>query len=96
MKDERLQRLQREIDRHQAAFMARCDGVTFDVLFEKPGQQSRPDRRPLALSATGAQSMAPSSLIGEIAPVTITEVGSNSLFGTLANAAGRAAEHRPT
>ena len=31
-------------------------------------------------------SMAPTSLIGEIAPVTITEVGTNSLFGALANA----------
>jgi hypothetical protein len=29
------------------------------------------------------QTDAPASLIGEIAPVTITDVGSNSLFGTL-------------
>jgi hypothetical protein len=35
------------------------------------------------------QASAPESLIGEIAAVTITEIGSNSLFGTLA--AGAAA-----
>jgi hypothetical protein len=29
------------------------------------------------------QTDAPASLIGEIAPVTITDVSSNSLFGTL-------------
>ena len=27
--------------------------------------------------------MAPATLIGEIRPVTITEIGTNSLFGTL-------------
>src|SRR6185503_16699690 len=84
VKDERLQRLQREIDRHQAAFMARCDGVTFDVLFEKPGKKPGQivGRSPYLQPV---QVMAPSSLIGEIAPVTVTEVGSNSLFGALAN-----------
>ncbi len=93
VKDERLQRLQREIDRHQAAFMARCDGVTFDVLFEKPGKKPGQivGRSPYLQPV---QVMAPSSLIGEIAPVTVTEVGSNSLFGALANPPA-AAEHRP-
>jgi tRNA-2-methylthio-N6-dimethylallyladenosine synthase len=93
VKDERLQRLQREIDRHQAAFMARCDGVTFDVLFEKPGKKPGQivGRSPYLQPV---QVMAPSSLIGEIAPVTVTEVGSNSLFGALANLPA-AAEHRP-
>ena len=38
VKDERLQRLQDDIERHQAAFMARCVGMTFDVLFDKPGR----------------------------------------------------------
>jgi tRNA-2-methylthio-N6-dimethylallyladenosine synthase len=82
VKDERLQILQREIDRQQAAFMARCHRATFDVLFDKPG------RRPGQIVGRSpylqpVQVMAPASLIGEIAPVTITEVGSNSLFGEL-------------
>lgn len=85
VKDERLQRLQREIDRHQSAFMARCEGMTFDVLFERigrhPGQivGRSPYLQPV-------QVMAPTSLIGEIASVRITEVGPNSLFGALTEA----------
>jgi tRNA-2-methylthio-N6-dimethylallyladenosine synthase len=83
VKDERLQRLQAEIDRHQSAFLARCEGATFDVLFEKPG------RRPGQIVGRSpylqpVQVMAPAALIGEIALVTITEAGSNSLFGALA------------
>jgi tRNA-2-methylthio-N6-dimethylallyladenosine synthase len=83
VKDERLQRLQREIDRHQAAFMARCNGMTFDVLFERlgrhPGQivGRSPYLQPV-------QVMAPQAMIGQIHAVTVTEVGSNSLFGMLA------------
>jgi tRNA-2-methylthio-N6-dimethylallyladenosine synthase len=82
VKEERLQRLQQEIDRHQAAFMARCLGLTFDVLFEKPG------RRPGQIVGRSpylqpVQVMAPAELIGEIRAVTVTEVGSNSLFGRL-------------
>jgi hypothetical protein len=38
--------------------------------------------------------MAPLSLIGQVAPVTITEASANSLFGTLA-APARAAEPLP-
>jgi tRNA-2-methylthio-N6-dimethylallyladenosine synthase len=82
VKDERLQRLQTVIDRQQAAFLARCEGRTFDVLFEKigrhPGQivGRSPYLQPV-------QVMAPASLIGEIALVTINEVGPNSLFGRL-------------
>jgi tRNA-2-methylthio-N6-dimethylallyladenosine synthase len=93
VKDERLQRLQHEIDRHQAAFMARCDGVTFDVLFEKPGKKPGQivGRSPYLQPV---QVIAPSNLIGEIAPVTVTEVGSNSLFGALAEASP-APGHRP-
>jgi tRNA-2-methylthio-N6-dimethylallyladenosine synthase len=83
VKDERLQRLQREIDRHQAAFMARCNGMTFDVLFERPG------RHPGQLVGRSpylqpVQVMAPQAMIGQIHTVTVTEVGSNSLFGRLA------------
>jgi tRNA-2-methylthio-N6-dimethylallyladenosine synthase len=82
VKDERLQRLQREIDRHQTAFMARCEGMTFDVLFERTGRHPGQivGRSPYLQPV---QVMAPPSLIGEIASVRITEVAPNSLFGAL-------------
>jgi tRNA-2-methylthio-N6-dimethylallyladenosine synthase len=82
VKDERLQRLQQEIDRDQAEFMARCQGTSFDVLFEKPGRYPGQivGRSPYLQPV---QVMAPTSLIGTIAPVTVTEVSSNSLFGAL-------------
>jgi tRNA-2-methylthio-N6-dimethylallyladenosine synthase len=82
VKVERLARLQDCIDRHQAAFNQRCAGRSFEVLFEKPGRipgqvvGRSPYLQPV-------QVMAPSSLIGEIAPVRITGIGSNSLFGAL-------------
>jgi tRNA-2-methylthio-N6-dimethylallyladenosine synthase len=84
VKDERLQRLQDNVERHQAAFLARCNGMRLDVLFEKPG------RRPGQIVGRSpylqpVHVIAPTSLIGEIAPVTITEIGTNSLFGALAD-----------
>jgi len=78
----RLARLQDRIDRHQAVFNAACAGRSFDVLLEKPGRLPgqlvgrSPYLQPVNV-------MAPSSLIGEIASVRITGVGSNSLFGAL-------------
>ena len=86
VKSERLARLQRAIDRHQADFNARCLGRTFDVLFEKSGRHAGQvvGRSPYLQPV---QVMADDALIGEIAPVTITEVGANSLFGTLATPA---------
>ena len=74
VKDERLQRLQHEIDRQLDAFNARSLGATMDVLFEKPGQAPWPDRRQIPISAA-VHVMAPSgrSLIGEIHPVTIAD-----------------------
>jgi tRNA-2-methylthio-N6-dimethylallyladenosine synthase len=82
VKDERLQRLQAEIDRHQAAFMRRCEGMTFDVLFDKPGRHPGQivGRSPYLQPV---QVIGPASLIGEIAPVTVLEVRTNSLFGVL-------------
>ncbi len=83
VKSERLQRLQAAIDRRQAAFIRSCVGRSFDVLFERPGRHDgqlvgrSPYLQPVQVEA-------PSSLIGEIATVTITEVPSNSLFGKLA------------
>jgi len=41
------------------------------------------------------QATAPASLIGDIAAVTITEIGSNSLFGALAAVGPRAAAPPP-
>jgi tRNA-2-methylthio-N6-dimethylallyladenosine synthase len=88
VKVERLARLQAEIDRHQAAFNARCVGRTFDVLFEKPG------RLPGQLVGRSpylqpVQAMAPAGLIGDVVAVTITHTGANSLFGELARTATR-------
>jgi tRNA-2-methylthio-N6-dimethylallyladenosine synthase len=82
LKAERLQRLQEMVDRHQTDFNARCLGRTFDVLFEKPGRHPGQivGRSPYLQPV---QVMADPAIIGTIAPVTITEVGPNSLFGTL-------------
>jgi tRNA-2-methylthio-N6-dimethylallyladenosine synthase len=82
IKVERLARLQATIDRHQAAFNARTLGVTFPVLFEKPGRHPGQlvGRSPYLQAV---QVTAPASLIGEIVPVRIREIGPNSLFGAL-------------
>jgi tRNA-2-methylthio-N6-dimethylallyladenosine synthase len=85
IKSQRLARLQAEIDRQQEAFNRRCLGRSFEVLFEKPGRHAgqlvgrSPYLQPVQVTA-------PASLLGEIATVTITEIASNSLFGTLAQA----------
>jgi tRNA-2-methylthio-N6-dimethylallyladenosine synthase len=82
VKSERLQRLQRAIDQSQAAFNRRCVGRTVTVLFERPGRHGgqivgrSPYLQPVQIEA-------PLSLIGTIAPVTITDIASNSLFGAL-------------
>ncbi len=82
VKSERLQRLQALVTRQQRAFNASFAGRTVEVLLEKPG------RLPGQLVGKSPylqaiQVMAPPSLLGETVPVTITEVGSNSLFGAL-------------
>jgi len=83
IKSERLHRLQNAIDRNQAKFNRRWLGQTLSVLFERRGRHSgqivgrSPYLQPVHTNA-------PASLIGKIAPVTITDLGSNSLFGTLA------------
>ncbi len=90
IKSERLQILQRAIDASQAAFNRSCLGRSFDVLFERPGRHPgqlvgrSPYLQPVQVSA-------PQSLIGKIAAVTITALGSNSLFGSLSEGAGVAA-----
>jgi tRNA-2-methylthio-N6-dimethylallyladenosine synthase len=83
-KSERLQRLQASITRHQRGFNAGFAGRTIDVLLEKPGRlPGQLVGRSPYLQAV--QIMAPAKLIGSVQRVTITEVGSNSLFGTIAN-----------
>ena len=88
VKTERLGRLQDCIDRHRHAFNRKCIGRSVEVLLEKPGRipgqlvGRSPYLQPVHV-------MAPSSLIGEIATVQITDVGSNSLFGALHSAKAR-------
>ena len=89
VKAERLARLQDAINRHQTAFNARCRGLTFDVLLEKPG------RLPGQLTGRSpylqpVQVMADEGMIGEMAAVTVTDIGTNSLFGALAVPAAQA------
>ncbi len=84
VKSERLQLLQAEIDRNQAAFNRQCLGRTFDVLFERPGRHAGQlvGRSPYLQPV---QVMAPQTLLGQVAAVTISDVASNSLFGVMAH-----------
>ena len=88
---ERLYRLQAVITRHQAAFNARWLGGRLDVLFEKPGHHPgqivgrSPYLQPVHV-------MGPSTLIGDIRAVTITELRANSLVGVLAGPSKHEAE----
>ena len=83
-KSDRLHRLQAAITRHQRGFNAGFAGRTVDVLLEKPGRLPGQlvGRSPYLQTV---QIMAPAKLIGSIKRVTITEVGSNTLFGALAD-----------
>jgi tRNA-2-methylthio-N6-dimethylallyladenosine synthase len=83
VKSERLQRLQAAVRRHQLAFNARCRGLTLDVLMEKPGRLpgQLAGRSPYLQTVLV---MAPPSLIGKMVSVTVTELGTNTLFGVLA------------
>jgi tRNA-2-methylthio-N6-dimethylallyladenosine synthase len=83
-KAERLQRLQAVIARHQRAFNAGFAGRDMDILLEKPGRlPGQLVGRSPYLQAV--QVMAPAKLIGSVRNVTVTEVGSNSLFAALAD-----------
>ena len=89
VKDDRLQRLQHEIDRQFDAFNGRCLGATMDVLFEKPGQ--RPGQ--MVGKSPHLQSVhviGPTTLTGKIHPVTVTKIGSFTLSGELAGASPHA------
>jgi tRNA-2-methylthio-N6-dimethylallyladenosine synthase len=83
VKSDRLHRLQATIDRHHSEFNAHCLGRDVDVLFEKPGRHAgqivgrSPYLQPVHVTA-------PAAMIGEVAAVSVTEIGRNSLFGALA------------
>jgi tRNA-2-methylthio-N6-dimethylallyladenosine synthase len=83
-KSERLQRLQALITRHQRDFNAGFAGRTVDVLVEKPGRLPGQlvGRTPYLQTV---QIVAASELIGSVRRVTITNVGTNTLFGALAD-----------
>ena len=75
--DDRLQRLQAALNRHQLAFNAATVGRTCDVLIERegklPGQMLGKSPWLQSVLLTGDCAM------GEIVPVTITTAGPNSL-----------------
>jgi tRNA-2-methylthio-N6-dimethylallyladenosine synthase len=82
VKSERLMRLQALLHEQQNAFNSGMRGLVVDVLLEKPG------KRPGQLVGRTAwmqtvQVDAGEERMGEIAPVVIDGVGSNTLFGTL-------------
>jgi tRNA-2-methylthio-N6-dimethylallyladenosine synthase len=91
VKAERLARLQQAINRQQTDFNARCRGLTFDVLLEKPGwlPGQLTGRSPYLQTVNV---MAPADRIGEMVAVTITDIGTNTLFGMLAAPAGHRSE----
>jgi tRNA-2-methylthio-N6-dimethylallyladenosine synthase len=82
-KSGRLQRLQALITRQWKAFNSSFAGRRLDVLLEKPGRlPGQLVGRSPYLQAV--QVMAPSSLIGDIVAVDITDIGTNTLFGKIA------------
>jgi tRNA-2-methylthio-N6-dimethylallyladenosine synthase len=80
---ERLQRLQAAINRHWHAFNASFIGRTVEVLLEKPGKLPGQlvGKTPYLQMV---QVMARPELIGSLVPVAITEIGTNTLFGAIA------------
>jgi len=82
VKAERLQRLQALLDTRQAGFIGAQVGGTAEVLFERTGRHQGQivGRSPWLWPV---QVMAPESMIGSIATVTIDDHGPNSLFGSL-------------
>ncbi|MFN3658297.1 MAG: tRNA (N6-isopentenyl adenosine(37)-C2)-methylthiotransferase MiaB [Pseudolabrys sp.] len=83
-KTERLYRLQALIARQQRDFNASFVGKTLDILLEKPGRLSGQlvGKSPYLQAV---QVMAPRALIGSVVPVAITSIGTNTLFGELAD-----------
>jgi tRNA-2-methylthio-N6-dimethylallyladenosine synthase len=90
VKHERLQRLQRAVERQQTAFNANCLGRSVPVLFERagryPGQIVGRSPYLQTVQVQRARASGSAVAIGDVAAVTITELSANSLFGTLASA----------
>jgi tRNA-2-methylthio-N6-dimethylallyladenosine synthase len=90
LKHERLLRLQRAVERQQAAFNANCLGQSFDVLFDRtgryPGQIVGRSPYLQRVQVRTEQGTGRRIAIGDTAAVTITELSANSLFGVLAGA----------
>ncbi|MGN6150327.1 MAG: tRNA (N6-isopentenyl adenosine(37)-C2)-methylthiotransferase MiaB [Rhizomicrobium sp.] len=84
VKAARLDELQTLLFAQQRAFNASCEGMTLDVLFEKPGRQAGQaiGRSPF-LQPVHADDAA--QFIGKIAPVKIEKVFPNSLSARLLN-----------
>ena len=84
VKIDRLHRLQALIAAQQRAFNASFVGKTLDVLLEKPGRLSGQlvGKSPYLQTV---QVMAPAKAIGSIVPLTIVDIGTNTLFGALAD-----------
>ena len=84
VKIDRLHRLQALIAGQQRAFNASFVGKTLDVLLEKPGRLSGQlvGKSPYLQTV---QVMAAPDLIGRIVPLSIVDIGTNTLFGALAN-----------
>ncbi|HEY5226063.1 MAG TPA: tRNA (N6-isopentenyl adenosine(37)-C2)-methylthiotransferase MiaB [Methylovirgula sp.] len=80
VKSERLARLQDLVETQRQAFYRAMVGRTVDVLFEKKGRHAGQiaGKTPYLQAV---QIDGPEHLIGEILPVEITGVGTNSLFG---------------
>jgi len=79
VKDERLQRLQALLSKHQHAFTLSRVGMNFDVLIEKPGRRAgqRAGRSPWLQPVIVDES---AGEIGDIVPVRITRADANTLF----------------
>ena len=83
VKDERLQRLQALLTRHQNEFAASLVGKTFQTLIEKPGRRPgqavgrSPWLQPVIVDEKAGK-------IGDIVDVRITGLGTNSLYGEAA------------
>ncbi len=90
VKSERLTRLQDLLFEQQTSFNSRCVGTTMPVLFDKPGRNPGQlvGRSPfLQLVHADAET----ALLGQIRPVHISAVSSNSLSGVLESGAGQRA-----
>jgi len=90
VKADRLGQLQTLVNRQHERFQQSCVGRTLDVLFEKPGKfDGQITGRSPYLQPV--QVMGHPSLIGNIAPVTITgtRTDAKSLFGVVAQPAAQ-------